>query len=68
MNVTLEKGGKIPLPKEFLEKLNLKDGDEVTVETWILSDGNPYVFVFSPMHETTRILLNKLFGRKLRAP
>lgn len=65
MKATLEKGGKISLPKEFLRELNLKEGDEVTVETCHLTDGTPYIFVCSSRHEERRVFFNKLLGRKI---
>lgn len=65
MKATLEKGGKITLPKKFLRELKLKEGDEVTVETYHLTDGTPYIFVFSSRHEKLRVFFNKLFGRKI---
>jgi len=65
MKVILEKGGKVSLPKKFLRDLKLKEGDTMTVEIYHLSDGTPYVFVFSSRHEKLRIFFNKLFGRKI---
>ena len=65
MKTTLEKDGKVSLPKEFLMELDLKEGDEVTVETYHLTDGTPYIFVFSSRHEKLRVFFNKLFGRKI---
>lgn len=48
--IELEPGGKVTLPKEFIERLNLQEGEKMTVELLYRRpkklDIWPYLFIY----------------------
>ena len=58
--IKLESGGKITLPKKILQELNLKEGDEMTVQIEYRGKGNPYLFIYPLAQEA----FDKLFPKE----
>ena len=54
--IQLEKGNKITLPKEYIDKLALKVGETMTIDLCYKLSGLPYLYVYPIKQEASDIL------------